>query len=205
MAVTNTYDNIISGMLPSLRKQQKGMHDYLAQLARRQGTAGAMRMAARGVAPYAEEAGAAIGKTAPQIAQLQERERQFNIQQEAWEKQFAANQQQQNMVNLMNLYAQTGTMTPEMMEQFGYGDMTRAQQRQIMDQLQMLGMDGGTAGGGRLGRMAASFNRPNPALQRLGLQGPSSGGASARSLSTPSAPFRRVSGPGEGPGLMALS
>ena len=203
MAVTSDYDNIISGMLPSLRTQQKGMHDYLAAQARRTGTAGAMRLAAQGVAPYAEKAGEAIGRTAPQIAQLKARERQFNIQRQQWEKQFEQNRQQQNLVNLMNLFGQTGVMTPEMMDAFGYGDMTRTQQRDILDQLQMLGFPGYE--NTRQMRLFGGANRPNPALQRLGLQGSGGGGASFGTLSSPSNPFRRVTDVGQGPGLMALT
>ena len=205
-------DQLQQGMMPDLRKQRSGMYDYLLQLAQRQGVGSAMQNVARGMAPYAEEAGQAAAQAGVQATRMGQQQEQFETQQAAWEKnraqqqanwekQFALQEQQADMARLMNLYNQTGVMTPEMMEQFGYGDISRSQQREMARQMEMLGfpMPGGTG-------INAGFNRRNPALERLGLQNPygnpTSGGASIRSLSTPSNPFRRVTGPNQGPGLM---
>lgn len=205
-------DQLQQGMMPNLRKQRSGMYDYLLQLAQRQGVGSAMQNVARGMAPYAEEAGQAAAQAGVKATEMGQRQEQFETQQAAWERnrqqqqanweqQFALQQQQADMSRLMSLYNQTGVMTPEMMEQFGYGDMTRSQQREISRQMEMLGFPGMNTG------ISAGFNRRNPALERLGLQNPygnpTSGGASIRSLSTPSNPFRRVTGPNQGPGLMA--
>jgi len=188
MATTSDYDNIMSGMLPSVKNQQQGVYDYLAQLGRRQGVTGAMDKAARGVAPYAQQVGEAVGRTAPQLAQIKEQERQFNEKQAAWlkefeqaqsnwEKEFGLKEEVTDWNKLMQQYEMFG-FTPEMMEALGYD----------------------------LGP-AAGFNRPNPALQRLwgGMGIPSYGsGGAAPGFSTPANPFNRVTGPNQGPGLLKL-
>jgi hypothetical protein len=217
MAVSPHYskymDTIQQGMMPNLKKQRAGMYDYLLQLSQRQGVGSAMQNVAKGMAPYAEEAGQAAAQAGVKATEMSQRQEQFETQQTAWEKSrtqqqenweksFTQQQNQQNMINMMNLFKQTGTMTPEMMEQFGFGDMTRQQQRDIKDQMEMLGMGGGGAGRGLGGRWQPG---KNPAVDRLyggGGSYPTSGGASSRSISTPSDPFRRVTGPGQGPGLM---
>jgi hypothetical protein len=217
MAVSPHYqkymDTIQQGMMPNLKKQRAGMYDYLLQLSQRQGVGSAMQNVAKGMAPYAEEAGQAAAQAGVKATQMGQRQEQFETQQAAWEKdrerqqsnweqQFQQNTQQQNMVNMMNLFQQTGTMTPEMMQQFGFGDMTRSQQRDIQKQMEMIGMGGG---GGR-GIHSGWQPGKNPAVDRLYGGGgggyPTSGGASSRSISTPSDPFRRVTGPNQGPGLM---
>jgi len=148
-STTSTYDNIISGMLPSVKDQQKGMYDYLAQLARRQGTAGAMQQAAKGVAPYAEQVGKAVGQTAPLIAQLKEKERQFNEGQANWQKEFEEKKRefnlQQSMAKegqdwnqMMTMLQYTG-WTPEIMNLLGYGNLKPGDMRGLNNQINQLG------------------------------------------------------------------
>lgn len=156
---SQSYDNIISGMLPSLKSQQSGMYDYLAQLARRQGTAGAMQQAAAGVAPYAQQVGQAVGQTAPLIAQLKEKERQFQIGQENWNKQFeeqrrqyeqnyALSKEQTDWNQMMAMFQQTG-WTPQMMQALGYGGLGGGDMRALNRQLSQLGFQQpGTMGAG---------------------------------------------------------
>jgi hypothetical protein len=218
MAVSPHYskymDTIQQGMMPNLKKQRAGMYDYLLQLSQRQGVGSAMQNVAKGMAPYAEEAGQAAAQAGVRATEMSQKQEQFETQQSAWEKNreqqqsnweksFSERQNQQNMVNMMNIFQQTGTMTPEMMDAFGFGDMSRSQQRDIQSQLEMLGM-GGSGGGRGLGGVWQPGK--NPAVDRLygggGGSNFGSGGASSRSISTPSDPFRRVTGPGQGPGLM---
>ncbi len=193
-------DTILQGMMPSISKQRKGMFDFLLQMAQRQGTGGALQQIQRGLQPFAEEAGQAAARAGVQASRQAQQQEQFDAQQAAqaaaqkqaqenFEKQFAAQQEQQKLANLLaTQQAGGGQFSPELLAAMGYGGDN---------------MFGGQQGTG----INAGFNRPNPAIQRLmGGGGGGSlfqgGGASARSLSTPANPFRRVTGAGQGPGLM---
>jgi len=196
-------DTILQGMMPSISKQRKGMFDFLLQMAQRQGTGGALQQIQRGLQPFAEEAGEAAARAGVQASRQAQQQEQFDAQQAAqqaaqqqaqsnFEKQFAAQQEQQRLANLLaTQQAGGGQFSPELLAAMGYGPEL--------------------FGGGGSG-INAGFNRPNPALERLGLQGNQSfgnslfqgggGGGAASGFSTPSNPFRRVTGAGQGPGLM---
>jgi hypothetical protein len=202
-------DSIVGSMMPNLNRQKKGMYDFLLQNALRTGQSATS--VAEGLRPYAEASGQAAAEAGVAATGMARRAEEFDKQQALHRERMAQNQanweksfQQQQQAHFMNILSQGGTMTPEMMEAFGYDDMTRQQQREIERQMRDLGM-GGDRG------INSGFNRPNPALDRLyGRSGSGgsnfgSGGASSRSISTPSDPFRRVTGPGQGPGLMSLS
>jgi hypothetical protein len=206
-------DSIVGTMMPQLNRQKKGMYDFLLQNALRTGQSATA--VAEGLRPYAEASGQAAAEAGVAATGMARRAEEFDRQQELhrermrqqqeqWQSTFDANQQQQDFINSMSNFKQFGTMTPEMMSMFGFDDMSRSQQRDIQRQMEMLGMNTGGGGTG----INAGFNRPNPAIDRLRGGGggyPSGGGASSRSISTPSDPFRRVTGAGQGPGLMSLN
>jgi hypothetical protein len=187
-------DSIVGTMMPNLNRQKKGMYDFLLQNALRTGQSATA--VAEGLRPYAEASGQAAAEAGVAATGMARRAEEFDTQQANWlRNQFA------NAISQLGI---GGAMTPEMMDAFGYSDMSRSQQREIQRQMEMLGIGGGTDRG-----INSGFNRPNPALDRLygggGGSNFGSGGASSRSISTPSDPFRRVTGPGQGPGLMSLS
>jgi hypothetical protein len=202
-------DSIVGTMMPNLNRQKKGMYDFLLQNALRTGQSATS--VAEGLRPYAEASGQAAAEAGVAATGMARRATEFDKQETLsrdrmaqqntqWQQSFDQRNTQQNMINMMSLFQQTGTMTPEMMEQFGFGDMTRSQQRDIQSQMEMLGM-GGQGGGGKFGGWEPG---KNPAVDRMRSYNPSSGGASNRSISTPSDPFRRVTGPNQGPGLMSV-
>jgi len=207
-------DSIVGTMMPNLNRQKKGMYDFLLQNSLRTGQSATS--VAEGLRPYAEasgqaaaEAGVAATGMARRATEFDEQQKLYRDkmqqQQDQWQQTFDQRNTQQNFINAMNQLSSGGVMTPEMMDQLGYGDMTRQQQRDIQTQMEMLGMNTGSGGGSGIN---SGFNRPNPAIDRLNRSGgggyPTSGGASSRSISTPSDPFRRVTGAGQGPGLMRL-
>ena len=175
--------NIVQGMMPNLNKQKSGMYDYLLQLAQRQGTGSAMQNVARGMAPYAEAAGDAAARAGVQAtrmgqqqeqyeSQLAQRQSEFSQGQENWQQAFDQRNTQQNFANQLALQQTHGAFTPEMLEAFGYGDVTRGGQRGVQRQLDILGINrnqqpgqqrdiyGGTSGawnnwGGRTGLVYA--------------------------------------------------
>jgi hypothetical protein len=218
MPDANTYyqqnlRDIIGGTMPSFKRSRQDQYDFLLQNALRTGQSAAS--AASAVRPFADAAGDAAAKAGIHAKQMATQQEQFDIGQSNFEKKFAEMQKQwqatfdqrnrdQEFANMMNLYQRNGIMTPEMLDAFGYGDISRGDMRNVQRQMELLGIGGG-------GGINAGFNRPNPALQKLGLQGGSSfsgggggGGASYSTLSSPSNPFRRVDGAGQGPGLMRL-
>jgi hypothetical protein len=209
-------ESIVGTMMPALNRQKKGMYDFLLQNQLRTGQSATA--VAEGLRPYAEASGQAAAEAGVQATGMAARKEEFDRQeklsrermtqqQEQWQQTFDQRTQQQGFINAMNQLSSGGAMTPEMMDQLGYGDMTRQQQRDIQTQMEMLGMGTGGGGGGR-GLGGVWQPGKNPAVDRLygggGSNYPSSGGASSRSISTPSDPFRRVTGPGQGPGLMKL-
>jgi hypothetical protein len=199
-------DSIVGTMMPNLNRQKKGMYDFLLQNALRTGQSATA--VAEGLRPYAEASGQAAAEAGVAAEEFDTQQanwlRNFEQQQENWQRTFDQREQQQQFANAISQLGIGGAMTPEMMDAFGYSDMSRSQQREIQRQMEMLGIGGGTDRG-----INSGFNRPNPALDRLygggGGSNFGSGGASSRSISTPSDPFRRVTGPGQGPGLMSLS
>lgn len=198
----NYLQDIVGGMMPEMQKQKKGMYDYLLSNALRTGQSAAS--VAQGMRPYAEAAGSAAadaGVTAKKMALDQER---FDIQQANWEKQFKQgqanweaamkeSQDQQDLANMMNMFSQTG-WTPGLLDKLGYGDLNRRTLDMFNRNQNPFSQGMGTPIQGA---------RYNPAVARLMGSGGGGGGAAA-GYSTPAQPFRRVSGPGEGPGLMAL-
>jgi hypothetical protein len=204
--------DIIGGTMPSFRRSRQDQYDFLLQNALRTGQSAAS--AATAVRPFADAAGDAAAKAGVAARRLATQQEQFDVGQANFEKKFEQAQKnwqaafdqrnkEQEFANMMNLYQQNKIMTPEMLEAFGYAGIGGGDIRSTQRQLELLGISGG-------GGINAGFNRANPALQRLGLQGYGSGGASysspsTPSRSTPSQPFRRVTGYNEGPGLMSIS
>lgn len=217
---TRTIDNVIQGMMPNIKRQKEATYDYIQQLSKRLGTAGAMQRAAESVAPFAREAADRAGSMAMDAAREDERRRQYeeNLKQRQaeieqaqknWEKNFELNQKQQQFANMMSTAGMTG-LTPEMLMNMGYDPKA-------------LGLP---EIGGRRSEIFSKFGGRNPVVNKLigGGQGsyslgtdtyntygynyPTSGGygGAARGYSTPSNPFRRVSAQaGQGPGLIRLS
>jgi hypothetical protein len=164
MAVDNNYqqqyqDSIVGAMMPALSRQKKGMYDFLLQNSLRTGQSATS--VAEGLRPYAEASGQAAAEAGIQATGMAQRQTQFDEQQALhrermeqqqtqWQSSFDQRNTQQNFVNAMNQLNAGIPMTPEMMDQLGYGDMTRQQQRDIQKQMKMLGMDtgGGTGGAG---------------------------------------------------------
>jgi hypothetical protein len=50
---------------------------------------------------------------------------------------------------MMAMFGQTGAMTEEMMNAFGFGDASRGSQRGVQRQLDILGINSGGQGGGQ--------------------------------------------------------
>jgi len=219
----NVYlQNLMEAIMPNMRKQQEATYNYLVQLGQRQGIPQAMRSAMKAVAPYAAESGEAAAKAGAEAErlsqreseyarQLEQREKELAAQREMWEKQFGASQEQQEFSNMMALSGMTG-LTPEMLSRMGYnpGDLG-------------LPMSGAS---NRMAGIMSKFGGKNPVVNKLygsgsgggynyggnmyntyGYRAPtgSGGGGASYRYSTPANPFRRVTGPGQGPGLMAIS
>lgn len=197
-------DTILQGMMPSISKQRKGMFDFLLQMAQRQGTSGALQQIQQGLQPFAEEAGQAAARAGVQASRQAQQQEQFDAQQAAslaaqqqaqsnFEKQFAAQQQQQQIANMFQAQqAGGGGFSPELMAALG------------LDPKQF---------GGSLGEQLFAPGK-NPAVDALRggnqsfgnslFQQGGGGGGAAAGFSTPGNPFRRVTGPGQGPGLQTL-
>jgi hypothetical protein len=154
-------DSIVGTMMPALNRQKKGMYDFLLQNQLRTGQSATA--VAEGLRPYAEASGQAAAEAGVQATGMASRKEEFDRQeklsrermtqqQDQWQQTFDQRNTQQNFINAMNQLSSGGVMTPEMMEQLGYGDMTQQQQRDIQRQMKMLGMDqgsGGVGGGGQ--------------------------------------------------------
>lgn len=198
----NYLQDIVGGMMPEMQKQKKGMYDYLLSNALRTGQSAAS--VAQGMRPYAEAAGDAAAEAGVSARKMAQQQEQFDIGQANWEKKFNVMQdqfnqkmdfqrKQQDLVNMMNMFSQTG-WTPGLLDKLGYGDLDRRTLDMFNRNQNPFSQGMGTPIQGA---------RYNPAVARLMGSGGGGGGAAA-GYSTPAQPFRRVSGPGEGPGLMAL-
>jgi hypothetical protein len=153
-------DSIVGTMMPNLNRQKKGMYDFLLQNSLRTGQSATS--VAEGLRPYAEASGQAAAEAGVQATGMARRATEFDEQQklyrdkmtqqqDQWQQTFDQRNTQQNFINAMSQLKSGGVMTPEMMEQFGYSNMTRQQQRDIQQQMKMLGVDqgGGGQGGGQ--------------------------------------------------------
>ncbi len=144
--------DIVGGMMPNINKQKKGMHDFLLANALRTGQSAAS--VAQGMRPFAEASGDAAAKAGIQAKRMATQQEQFDTQQANWQKSFdqgqanwqkafAQRDEQQNFANMMAAYQETGAITPEMLDAFGYGDASRGGQRGVNRQLDILGIGGG--------------------------------------------------------------
>jgi hypothetical protein len=177
MAVDNNYqqqyqDSIVGAMMPALNKQKKGMYDFLLQNSLRTGQSATS--VAEGLRPYAEASGQAAAEAGVQATGMAQRQTQFDEQQALhrermaqqqtqWQSNFDQRNTQQNFVNAMNQINSGIPMTPEMMEQLGYSNMTRQQQRDLDKQMKLVGFDqgggsGGQGGGGGSQQSLGSWN-----------------------------------------------
>lgn len=137
---------IVGAFMPQMNKQKAGMMEFLRAQALRTGQP--MASVAQALRPYAEAAGQGAAEAGVSAAQQAQRAEEYEKQQANWEKQFAANQQQQELANQMAQYQMTGIMTPEMMNRFGFSDISRGDIRSRDRQLEMLGGLRPLGGGG---------------------------------------------------------
>jgi hypothetical protein len=152
--------DIVGGLMPSLRTQQKGMYDFTMANALRTGQTA--RAVDESMGAYAEAAGSAAAGAATTAAQMAQRQEQFDIGQENWEKSFAQGQEnweesmafqreQQRTANMIKMFENTG-WTQELMDAMGYspdsGTGSAAFQR-MLDDLGFIGPDSGAGGGAR--------------------------------------------------------
>ena len=199
----NYLQDIVGGMMPNIRKQQRGMYDYLLGQGLRTGQPAAQ--IAQGMRPYAEAAGDAAAQAGVSARKMAQQQEQFDIQQANWERQFTESQRrwqeemaqheaEQKTANLMAMAGATG-WTPQLLEALGYSDLDRRKFEMWNQRENPFYVDQGYSVQGA---------RYNPAVARL--QGSVGGyGGASTGYSTPSNPFRRVGGIGEGPGLMSLT
>jgi hypothetical protein len=132
MADTDYYQKYISeivgGMMPSLKSQQKGMYDFTMANALRTGQSA--RAVDESMGAYATAAGDAAAKAGTTAAQMSQRQEQFDIGQENWEKSFSqgqknweesmrVQQEQQNLSNMVSMFEATG-WTQELLDAMGY-------------------------------------------------------------------------------------
>jgi hypothetical protein len=127
-----------------------------------------MAQVATAMRPFADAAGDAAAKAGVQASQMAQKQEQFDTQQQAWEKNFNQGQENwkatfdqrnkdQEMQNMMNVFQATGKFTPEMLDAFGYGDMSFGDQRKMQQQMSLAGLGGsGSTGGGN------TFGSGNP-------------------------------------------
>jgi hypothetical protein len=126
--------DIVGGMMPSIRQQQKGMYDFTMANALRTGNTS--QAVQEGMASYAHAAGEGAAKAGAQASQQAQRQEQFDKQQENWkknfeqtqenwEKQMAMREEENRMRNMMNMFEHTG-WTPELLEAMGYDDMSKS-------------------------------------------------------------------------------
>jgi hypothetical protein len=119
---------IVGGMMPSLRNQQKGMYDFTMANALRTGQSA--RAVDESMGAYATAAGDAAAKAGTTAAQMSQRQEQFDVGQENWEKSFTQGQEnweasmkvrtdQQNTQNMISMFNQTG-WTQELLDAMGY-------------------------------------------------------------------------------------
>jgi hypothetical protein len=141
---------IVGGMMPSLQTQKKGMYDFTMATALRTGQPASN--VAEGMRPYADAAGEAAAGASTQAASMAQRQEQFDVGQENWEKSFSQGQEnweasmklqkeQQNTANMISMFNATG-WTQELLDAMGY--------------------DAGSAGGRGFQRMLDDLGFANP-------------------------------------------
>lgn len=133
-------DNIVQATQKTLQKQKSGISDYMRQQALRTGQS--TQDLAKALTPYAEAAGSAAAGAGVEATRLGQQKEQFETQQQAWEKQFAEAQKQNQLNQMMAQFQATGVWTPQMIEAFGY-DLSKSQQRDVQKQLGILGVQPG--------------------------------------------------------------
>jgi hypothetical protein len=120
--------DIVGGLMPSLRNQQKGMYDFTMANSLRTGQTA--RAVDESMSAYADAAGEAAAGAATTAAQMAQRQEQFDIGQENWEKSFTQGQEnweesmafqreQQRTANMIKMFENTG-WTQELMDAMGY-------------------------------------------------------------------------------------
>jgi hypothetical protein len=132
MAETDYYQqyisDIVGGLMPSLKTQQKGMYDFTMANSLRTGQTA--RAVNESMSAYADAAGEAAAGAASTAAQMAQRQEQFDVGQENWEKSFAqgqenweesmrVQQEQQRTANMISMFESTG-WTQELMDAMGY-------------------------------------------------------------------------------------
>jgi hypothetical protein len=158
--------DIVGGITPDLKRSRDEQVEWLGAQALRTGQP--MAQVATAMRPFADAAGDAAAKAGVQASQMAQKQEQFDTQQQAWEKNFNQGQQNwqatfdqrnkdQEMQNMMNVFQATGKFTPEMLDAFGYGDMSFGDQRKMQQQMSLAGLGGsGSTGGGN------TFGSGNP-------------------------------------------
>jgi hypothetical protein len=168
----NTYyqqnlKDIIGGTMPEFKRARGQQYDFAVQNALRTGQSAAS--AATVARPFADAAGKAAAQAGVHAKRLATQQEQFDVGQENWEKRFEQTQQNwqqsfdqrnrdQQLANMMNLYGQNQIMTPEMLDAFGYGDISRGDQRSTQRQLDILGI----SQGGDRGQGGSIYGSGNP-------------------------------------------
>jgi hypothetical protein len=162
---------IVGGMMPSLRNQQKGMYDFTMANALRTGqSARAVDESMGAYATAAGDAAAKAGTTAAQMAADQERfdvgqenwEKSFTQGQANWEKSMAVQQEQQNLSNMISMFEATG-WTQELLDAMGYDKDSAggAAFNRMLDDLGFSGPQGQEKGGGSQQTLGAWNNWGN--------------------------------------------
>jgi hypothetical protein len=158
--------DIVGGITPDLKRSRDEQIEWLGAQSLRTGQP--MAQVASAMRPFADAAGDAAAKAGVQASQMAQKQEQFDTQQQAWEKNFNQGQENwqasfdqrnkdQEMQNMMNVFATTGKFTPEMLDAFGYGDMSFGDQRKMQQQMSLAGLGGsGSTGGG------STFGSGNP-------------------------------------------
>jgi hypothetical protein len=119
---------IVGGMMPSLKSQQKGMYDFtMANVLR---TGQSSQAVQEGMAGYADAAGKAAAGASSEAARMAQQQEQFDTGQANWEKTFTqgqanweesmkVQQEQQNTANMIAMFEQTG-WTQDLLDAMGY-------------------------------------------------------------------------------------
>jgi hypothetical protein len=161
---------IVGGMMPNLRTQQKGMYDFTMANALRTGQSA--RAVDESMGAYASAAGDAAAKAGTQASQMAQRQEQFDVGQENWEKSFSQGQknweeqmrvqtEQQNLSNMISMFEATG-WTQELLDAMGYDKDSAggAAFNRLLDDLGFTGPDAQQDGGGDIwGGTSGQWNK----------------------------------------------